>query len=66
MGIRVLSVCALLVARLSFQGEIMNAASIPQDDSRKRRLASWFVPPILVPIMLVALIAASGLYHAHW
>jgi hypothetical protein len=56
----------LLVARLSSQGEIMNIAPIPQDDSRKHRLASWFVPPVIVPIMLVALIAASGLYYAHW
>jgi hypothetical protein len=54
------------VQRLSFQGEIMDVASIPQEDSRKRGLASWFVPPIVVPIMLFALIAASGLYHAHW
>jgi hypothetical protein len=61
-----LNVCALLLARRSFQGEIMNVASIPRDDSPKRRLASWLVPPIVVPIMLVVLIAASGLYHAHW
>jgi hypothetical protein len=63
---RVPSVCALLVARLSSQGEIMNIAPIPPDDSRKHRLASWFVPPVIVPVMLVALIAASGLYYAHW
>jgi hypothetical protein len=56
----------VLVPSLSFQGEIMNVGSIPQNDSPKRRLASWLVPPIVVPIMLVALIAASGLYHGHW
>jgi hypothetical protein len=44
----------------------MNVVSILQDDFLKRRLASWFVPPIVVPIMLAALIAGSGLYHAYW
>jgi hypothetical protein len=44
----------------------MNVALIPRDNSRKRSLASWLVPPIVVPTMLVALIAASGLYHVHW
>jgi hypothetical protein len=66
VGIRVLSVCALPETRLFFQGEIMDVTSIPQDDSLKQRLASWFVPPIVVPIMLIALIALSGLYHAYW
>jgi hypothetical protein len=44
----------------------MNVVLIPQKDSPKDRLVSWFVPPIVVPIILVALIAVSGLYHAYW
>ena len=44
----------------------MKVASIPPGRSLKRRLASWFVPPIVVPIMLVALIAGFGLFHAYW
>jgi hypothetical protein len=55
-----------LTAHPSFQGEFMNVVSILQDDFLKSRLASWFVPPIVVPIMLAALIAGSGLYHAYW
>jgi hypothetical protein len=27
-------------------------------------MASWFIPPIVVPIMLVALILVSALYRA--
>jgi hypothetical protein len=53
-------------APLPLKVKIMNVASIPQDVSLKHRLASWFVPPIVVPIMLVALIAVSGLYHTYW
>ena len=44
----------------------MSVASVLQGDSLKRRLASWFVPPIVIPFMLAALIVGSGLYRAYW
>jgi len=70
IGVHILSVCPPLAARiplLLFQGEVMSVASVlPQGDSLKRRLASWFVPPIVIPIMLAALIVGSGLYRAYW
>jgi hypothetical protein len=67
IGMHILSVCPLLVARiLSFQGEVMSVASVPQGHSLKHRLATWFVPPIVVPFMLAALIVGSGLYRAYW
>ena len=28
-------------------------------------MASWFIPPIVVPIGLVAMIAALAIYHAY-
>jgi hypothetical protein len=46
--------------------KVMSVASVPQGESLKHRLASWFVPPIVVPFMLAALIVGSGLYRAYW
>jgi hypothetical protein len=54
----ILSVRALL-AHASLSSQILQA------DSRKRLLAPWFVPPIVIPIMLVGLILAIGLYRAY-
>jgi hypothetical protein len=42
----------------------VKAMSAFPGDSLKRRLASWFVPPIVIPIMLAALIVGSALYRA--
>ncbi len=28
-------------------------------------MSSWFVPPIVVPVFLIVLIAAYALYRAH-
>ncbi len=68
IGIHVLSVCPLLAARIPLLSKVkvMSVASVLQGDSLKRRLASWFVPPIVIPIMLAALIVGSGLYRAYW
>jgi hypothetical protein len=46
--------------------KVMSVASVSQGDSLKRRLASWFVPPIVIPFMLAPLIVGSGLYRAYW
>ena len=32
----------------------------------KRLVTSWFVAPIVFPIMLAMLMVASGLYRAYW
>jgi hypothetical protein len=65
IGIHILSVCPLLVACIPpSKVKVMSVASVPQGDSLKRRLASWFLPPIVIPIMLAALIVGSLLYRA--
>jgi hypothetical protein len=46
--------------------KVMSVASVLQGDSIKLRLKFWFVPPIVIPIMLAALIVGSGLYRAYW
>jgi hypothetical protein len=67
IGIHILSVCPLLAARIPLSKvKVMSVASVLQGDSLKRRLASWFVPPIVIPIILAALVVGSGLYRAYW
>ncbi len=41
------------------------AAQILQGDALKGLLAPWFVPPIVIPIALAALIVGSALYRAY-
>ncbi len=41
------------------------AAQILQGDALKGLLAPWFVPPIVIPIMLAVLIVGSALYRAY-
>jgi hypothetical protein len=62
----ILSVRALLAARVPLILKVKAvAAQILQADSLKRLLAPWFVPPIMIPIMLVGLILGIGLYRAY-
>ena len=54
----------LFCVPLILKAKVM-AAQILQGDALKGLLAPWFVPPIVIPIMLAALIMESGLYRAY-
>jgi hypothetical protein len=57
-------VALILHVPLILKAKVM-AAQILQGDALKGLLAPWFVPPIVIPIMLAALIVGSALYRAY-
>jgi hypothetical protein len=57
-------VALILHVPLILKAKVM-AAQILQGDALKGLAAPWFVPPIVIPIMLAASIVGSALYRAY-